>query len=95
LEEFDSLHALVESFRQYIQRNRLLADSRRNGYYHLFRLTRRLARLRAQIVYSPARRTTQTLAKIRKDIQQTKAIFNRAWLEKKMEELSGEINKNA
>jgi hypothetical protein len=94
LEEFDSLHALVESFRQYIQRNRLLADSRRNGYYHLFRLTRRIARLRAQIGYTPAERALQSLAKIRQDIQQTKAIFNRAWLEKKMEELNKEIAKS-
>lgn len=91
LEEFDALHALVESFRQYIQRNRLLADSRRNGYYHLFRLTRRIARLRAQIAYTPAERTVQSLTKIKKDVQQTEAIFNRAWLEKKMEDLAREI----
>lgn len=94
LEEFDSLHALVESFRQYIQRNRLLADSRRNGYYHLFRLTRRIARLRAQIAYSRADQVRQSLAKIKEDIQQTQAIFNRAWLEKKIKMLSEEMVNN-
>ncbi|WP_367389256.1 hypothetical protein [Lewinella sp. LCG006] len=87
LDEFEALHALVESFRQYLQRNRLLADSRRSGYYHLFRLTRRLAKLRANYPYLDASQATQRLAKIKTDMEQTGAIFNRAWLERKLEAL--------
>lgn len=87
LDEFEALHALVESFRQYLQRNRLLADSRRSGYYHLFRLTRRLAKLRAQYSYMDIDQAVQRLAKIKDDMKQTDSIFNRAWLERKLEEL--------
>lgn len=87
LGEFEALHALVESFRQYLQRNRLLADFRRGGYYHLFRLTRRLAKLRAQLPYLPQEQGTQRLTKIRNDIEATSPIFNRVWLEQKMQEL--------
>jgi hypothetical protein len=91
LHEFDALHALVESFRQYLQRNRLMADSRRSGYYHLFRLTRRVAGLRAQAGYIPQERAALSLDKIRQDVAQTDAIFNRAWLEQKIAEIALEI----
>jgi hypothetical protein len=87
LGEFEALHALVESFRQYLQRNRLLADSRRSGYYHLFRLTRRLAKLKAQYPYLDQVQARQRLEKIREDVLQTNAIFNRLWLERKLEDL--------
>ena len=87
LGEFEALHALVESFRQYLQRNRLLADFRRGGYYHLFRLTRRLAKLRGQIPYLPADQVPQRLAKVRTDLEATSPIFNRVWLEQKLLEL--------
>lgn len=84
LNETDALDALVESFRQYLQRNRLMADSRRSGYYHLFRITRRLSRLRAQRDYLPAGQWQQNLQKIQSDMAQTPSIFNRSWLEQKI-----------
>ena len=91
LEEFEALHALVESFRQYLQRNRLLADFRRGGYYHLFRLTRRLAKLRTQMPYLPEEQIAQRLTKVRMDVEATSPIFNRVWLEQKMAELEGQL----
>lgn len=91
LEEFEALHALVESFRQYLQRNRLLADFRRGGYYHLFRLTRRLAKLRTQMPYLPEEQIVQRLTKVRMDVEATSPIFNRVWLEQKMAELEGQL----
>lgn len=90
LGEFEALHALVESFRQYLQRNRLLADFRRGGYHHLFRLGRRLAKLRAQLPYLPKEQGRQRLAKVRNDLEATSPVFNRIWLEQKMNELEAQ-----
>ncbi|MEZ4984924.1 MAG: hypothetical protein R2795_07805 [Saprospiraceae bacterium] len=87
LQETEALQALVESFRQYLQRNRLLADFRRSGYYHLFRFTRRLARLREQQPFLPSASFRQSLATIREALQQAPAVFNRTWLEQKIREL--------
>ncbi|MCB0636935.1 MAG: hypothetical protein KDC54_09985 [Lewinella sp.] len=85
LEEFEALTALVDTFRQYLQRNRLLADSRRSGYYHLFRLARRAANLRAKLPYQPADKSRTILHKLRQDLAATEAVFNRGWLEEKLE----------
>lgn len=84
LRETDALDALVESFRQYLQRNRLMADSRRSGYYHLFRLTRRLSRLRDQSGYLPDEQFQLNLQKIKSDMEQAPSVFNRLWLEQKI-----------
>lgn len=91
LGEFDALYALVDSFRQYLQRNRLLADTRRNGYYHLFRLARRTAALRANLGYTAAEKSRATLQKLRQDLDAAEAVFNRGWLEEKLQEIGAAL----
>jgi len=87
LEEYEALNALTESFRQYIQRNKLLADSRREGYYNLFKLTRRAAYLRINGGYFSAEKRKRELQKLRAAIERESAIFNKTWLEEKVREL--------
>lgn len=87
LEAYEALHALVESFRQYLQRNNLMAASRRSGYYHLFRLTRRLAALRNRQSFVSREKGLKSLNKIKTDLRETDSIFNRQWLEEKVSNL--------
>ncbi len=87
LGEYEALNALTESFRQYLQRNKLLADSRREGYYNLFKLTRRAAYLRVNLDYFSTEKWKRELQKLRAAIDGEAAIFNKSWLEEKFREL--------
>ncbi|MEM1215517.1 MAG: hypothetical protein AAGJ82_07530, partial [Bacteroidota bacterium] len=91
LEEWEPLHALVESFRHYLKRNSLLADSRRKGYYDLFRLTRRLAQLRAQMGYQSTEKIRAGITKLRADLQAVETMPKRDWLVAKLEALEREV----
>lgn len=90
LEEFEALHALAVSFRHYLLRRKLMADFRKQGYYNLFRYTRRAAQIKANQPFRPAADTQRALAKLKHDIAAADAIFNKAWLAEKVEELEGE-----
>jgi hypothetical protein len=87
LQEYNALYALVDSFRQYLVRNRLMADGRRQGYYNLFKLTRRAAVLRENIDFYNNRRYQKEWQRLQKDIQDASAVFNKAWLEQRIAEL--------
>ncbi len=87
LEEYSALHSLVDSFRQYLVRNRLMADGRRQGYYNLFKLTRRAALLRENQGYYPQHRYEREWQRLAADTKAAEAVFNKAWLQQKIEEL--------
>lgn len=87
LGEDEALMALAESFRQYLLRNQLMADMKRNGYYNLFKFTRRAAQLRADIGFEEPEKLRKALQKLRSDIAEAEAIFNKGWLEEKVREL--------
>ena len=87
LEEYSALYALVDSFRQYLVRNKLMADGRRQGYYNLFKLTRRAAVLRENTGYYNHRRYHKEWQRLQKDTQEAAAVFNKAWLQQKIAEL--------
>ncbi|MCB0554205.1 MAG: hypothetical protein KDD02_11690, partial [Phaeodactylibacter sp.] len=87
LEEYEALHSLTESFKQYLHRNKLMADLRRQGYYNLFMLTRRAAQLRSNLDYFSTDRSRKELQKLQESITRAGAIFNKGWLLEKVEEL--------
>ena len=87
LEEYEALHSLTESFKQYLHRNKLMADLRRQGYYNLFTLTRRAAQLRSNLDYFSTDRSRKELQKLQESITRAGAIFNKGWLLEKVEEL--------
>jgi hypothetical protein len=88
--EDEALFSLVDSFLQYLQRNEHMADFRRNGYYHLFRLTRRAAYIRSRIGYDKWEKTRKDIDKLKKEVSGAAAIFNQSWLEAKIETLTEE-----
>lgn len=91
LEEYEALFSLTESFKQYLHRNRLMADVRREGYYNLFKLTRRAASLRANMAYQSAEKNQRELSKLQGSIEKAGAVFNKGWLVEKVENLAGMV----
>ena len=83
-----ALYSLTGSFRQFLLRNKLMADGRRAGYYNLFKLTQRAARLKSQIGFRNKEKLTKDLNKLIADVNAAGAIFNQSWLEEKILELS-------
>lgn len=91
LEEYDALYSLTDSFRQYLYRNKLMADGRRQGYYNLFKLTRRAAQIREQRNYARPQALRRQLDQLQTAVQRSNAIFNKAWLEEKIGELEAAV----
>ncbi|MEL7117788.1 MAG: hypothetical protein AAFO07_00045 [Bacteroidota bacterium] len=91
LEELDALSALTDSFRQYLLRNKLMADTHRRGYYNLFRLTKKMATLRVNQSYYSDKRKQKEIEQLRRAIDNTTYIFNKSWLEQKYGELMEEV----
>lgn len=85
--EFEALDALVESFRQYLQRSKLMASSLKKGYYEVFRITRRLAKIKNELAYSSKEKQQQSLQKVVAELKKTQVVFNKHWLEGKVKEL--------
>lgn len=95
LDEYEALHALTESFRQYLQRNKLMSDNRRLGYYNLFRLTRKAALLRSRLPYVRHEKAARELKRLQEEADATEAVFNRSWLTEKLEELASQVTSGA
>ncbi|MBK7870182.1 MAG: hypothetical protein IPJ74_05575 [Saprospiraceae bacterium] len=87
LEEYDALISLAQSFSLYLRRNKLLADSNREGHHNLFKFTRRTAQIRAKLGYETDEKLHKQLVKLQEDIIKAGAIFNKAWLLEKVNEL--------
>ena len=87
LGEYNTLYALVDSFRQYLVRNKLMADGQRQGYYNLFKLTRRAAILQENKDYYNYRRYQREWQRLQDDSNSAEAIFNKSWLQQKIAEL--------
>ncbi len=92
LEEYDALASLVESFRIYLLRNKLMADVRRKGYYNLFKFTRRAAGIRDRLDYTSAEKNRKDIERLRRAIGQTSNIFNQSWLLRTVDELAEKVD---
>lgn len=91
LNEYEALESLYGSFRQFLRRKQILAQSRRQGYYNLFKLTHKAAHLRQQLDYITDERARQELKRLKKALERDTAVFNRSWLLDKVDELARKI----
>ncbi len=87
LEEYEALISLVQSFTLYLRRNKLMANSQRDGHYNLFKFTRRAAQIRSRLGYEKGEKLFSQLKKLQEDIAAAGAIMNKGWLLEKMQEL--------
>lgn len=79
LEEIDLLSSLLSSFEIYLRRNKEIPESRKQHYLHLIRFTRSLIRI------SPS--DDLALQKLRKKVDETDGVVNKAWLLEKIDAL--------
>lgn len=85
--EFEAFISLAESFRQYLFRNKLISDSRREGFSNLIKFAKRTFQLKIDGSYMKNDRYEKELKKLKKDISKASVLFNQSWLEQKIEEL--------
>lgn len=95
LGEFEALCSLTDSFRQYLLRNKLMADGKRQGYYNLFKLTRKAAQIRNDLDYESKEKLEQALRRLQLEIGRSDAIFNQGWLEEKVEALEKRLGSSS
>ena len=86
LSETDALVSLSVAFRQFLKRNKLLSNSRKQAYFNLFSLTEKMAAFRDEAPFLDKKTRTQKYKKLRKSIEGA-AAFNQAWLEEKSRDL--------
>lgn len=74
--EIEALDSLLDSFRTFLRRNRLISEHHRTNYLNLIRFVKKLSRVR----HGDAKR----LAQVRADVEATRQIADRDWLVEKM-----------
>ncbi len=81
LDEVDSMEALVNSFRIFLRRNKILSEQQRKGYMNLIKFASQASRVRP--------RDKDRVNKLESDISNTSPIADVGWLKEKVAELKG------
>lgn len=84
LEEYEALNAHCHAFKVYINRNKLIADQRKKGFYMLIKFAKKLAQLKGSEKVMPAKQLKDQLAKLQREIEETEPIFNKKWVLEKV-----------
>lgn len=92
-EEHDPLESLAHSFRQFLQRNKLLSEGRKEGYFNLIRFVRRASQIRLEMGYQPIGKSQKDLGRLRAEVKETSPIFNQNWLLGELEALNEELSR--
>jgi hypothetical protein len=78
LGEYDALESLLNAYKMFISREKSLTKERKKAYLNLIKFTKKL-------MYTMPHEKTK-LEKLKKEIEETKGIVNKAWLLEKVEE---------
>lgn len=79
LKEYQALDSLIDSFRIYIRRNKMISKEVQQQYLNLLRFTKKLAGILP--------RDKQTIEKVNNQIQNCKALAGKNWILEKVKEL--------
>jgi len=88
LNEPDSFASHVNSFRQYLKRNRILSKAKYQRYQLLFIYTAMLFKIKQEKEYKPVEKIRHDLESLLQKIEKNPSIANLIWLKDKLEELS-------
>ena len=77
LEETEAFYSLVEAFRTYLRRNKLISDVQRTSYINFIRYAKKLFGIRSAGKKIPL--------VLKKQMEATKQLGERSWLLKKAE----------
>lgn len=87
LEEKAAFLSLCDSFRIYLQRNQLISDFKKEGNEQTLHFVRKLFQLKLTGGYQEQQKINREWSNLKKELQETEAIFNRKWLENKLLEI--------
>ncbi len=88
MEEYDAFSSLCESFRQFLSRNTVISDSRREGFSNLIRFAKRTFQLKHDKDYNKKEKIEKDKERLINEIQQAKVVFNQNWLLQKIQEIA-------
>lgn len=87
LEEYDALSSLTRSFSQYLSRNQLIPEHRKQAMSNLVRFTNRAFQIKSNADFVTHQKSQRELQKLEKEMESGIAIINKDWLDQKVNEL--------
>lgn len=87
LNEDEALFSLTDSFRLFLKRNKQLTASNRLAYANLFKLTKRLAKIRAKKGFVSKVALQKDIDKLKRDFENTESLASKNWIKKKIEQV--------
>ena len=87
LNEDEALFSLTDSFRLFLKRNKQLSASNRLAYANLFKLTKRLARIRGKKGFVSKHALEKDIDKLKRDFEKTESLAQKNWVRIKIEQV--------
>ena len=81
MDAVEPMYSLIDSFRTFLRRNKILSEAQRKGYMNLIKYTLQASRVRP--------RDKARISKLEKDIDKASPIADVGWLKEKVAELKG------
>ena len=88
LEADEALHSLTEAFKQYLKRNKSLSEFQKKGYFNLLTFARKAFRLKTSRAFTAHQKWSGDFQKLQAELASAETVFNRSWLEGKVEEMA-------
>ncbi len=88
LNEYEAFLSLIESFRQYLQRNKLISDFQRRGYNNLLKFAKQAFRIKNESKIYAKSKTQLALNQLIKGVEATDPIYNLSWLNRRIQEIA-------
>lgn len=85
--ESEALYALLEAFRIYLLRNKVLSKYQRSIYQNLIRFTKRAYKIKQEQDFQTTEHINYLVEQLKMDIETHSNIANKAWLVKKIQDL--------
>lgn len=91
LDEIEAFFNMIEGFKAYLNRNKLISEYQHTVNSNLLRFAKRLARLKRDQSITAKAKFGQELKSLKAKVDATPQITNIDWLREKMDELAAEI----
>ena len=86
--EVDALYSVIDSFRVYLVRNKLISRYQRDAYIHFLVLTKQIFSAKEKILENKRIKKEAVILKINQKIAAVKNVSNLGWIQEKIKELA-------
>ena len=87
LEAYEALLSLTRSFAQYLSRNKLISERRKQAMSSLVRFTNRAFLIKSNLAFVSQDKSQKELLKLEKEMAASSPIINKDWLDQKVSDL--------